>query len=228
MKKITIKQLTITLFLFLGLFLWFDPVNPSEKGMDEKSELNWVLKNVKQAELKLNTFAAKMVQVRKTQLLKSPLRSEGFIYFDHTGKMLFEVISPSPLKVLFKEDMVLIYYPDIAKMEERFVGRSILREYFGMGASIEELQKQYSIELISKPAREGYHLKLVPKKERMGRYFESIEVMVKPDYWLPERIHFREKDGDWISIQLEFTSINEPLPQNAFKMHLPEEFEGEP
>ena len=228
MKKITIKPLTITLFLFLSLFLRFDPVSPSEKGMDEETELNWVLKNVKQAELELNTFAAKMVQIRKTQLLKSPLRSEGFIYFDHNGKMLFEVTSPSPMKLLFKKDRVLIYYPDIAKMEERVVGRSILREYFGIGASIEELQKQYSITLISKPAKEGYHLKLVPKKERMGRYIESIEVMVKPNSWLPEWIHFREKDGDWISIQLEFTSINEPLPQNVFKMHLPEEFEGEP
>jgi outer membrane lipoprotein-sorting protein len=130
--------------------------------------------------------------------------------------------------VLFKEDMVLIYYPDISKMEERYMGRSILREYFGIGVSIEELRKQYSIQLISKPPREGYHLKLSPKKKSMGRYFDFIEVMVNPDYWLPERIHFREKDGDWISIRLEFTSINEPLPQNVFEMHLPEDYEGDP
>jgi outer membrane lipoprotein-sorting protein len=199
MRNICIRQLAITLFLFLSLFLNPYPVSPSET-VDKESELNWVLKNVKQAELKLNTFAAKMVQIRETQLLKSPLRSEGFIYFDHKGKMLFKVTNPSPLMVLFKEDMVLIYYPDISKMEERYVGQSILREYFGIGASIEELRKQYSIQLISKPPREGYHL----------------------------RIHFREKDGDWISIRLEFTSINEPLPQNVFKMRLPEEFEGDP
>lgn len=227
MRNNCTKQPAIYLFLFLSLFLNPSPGSPSET-VDKESELNWVLKNVKQAELKLNTFAAKMVQIRETQLLKSPLRSEGIIYFDRKGKMLFKVTSPSPLMVLFKEDMVHIYYPDISKVEERYMGRSILREYFGIGASIEELRKQYSIQLISKPPREGYHLKLVPKKKRMGRYFDSIEVMVNPDSWLPERIHFREKDGDWISIRLEFTSINEPLPQNVFKMRLPEEFGGDP
>lgn len=227
MRNIRIKQLAVTLFLLLSLFLTPYPVSPSET-LDKESELNRVLQNVKQAELKLNTFAAKMVQIRETQLLKRPLRSEGFIYFDHKGKMLLKVTRPSPLMVLFKEDRVVIYYPDISRMEERYLGRSILREYFGIGASIEELRKQYSIELVSRPAGEGYHLKLVPKKKSMGSYFDSIEVRVNPDSWLPERIHFRERDGDWISIRMEFISINEPLPQNVFKMGLPEEFEGDP
>ena len=62
----------------------------------------------------------------------------------------------------------------------------------------------------------------------MGRYLDSIEVKVNPGSWLPERIHFRETDGDSVYIRLEFTSINEPLPQNVFEMRLPEEFEGDP
>jgi outer membrane lipoprotein-sorting protein len=227
MRKISNRHLTIYLFLFLSLFLRSLAVSSSETDMDEEPELNWVLKNIKQAQVKLKTFSAKMVQIRKTQLLKSPLQSEGLIYFESNGKMLFKVTSPEPLLVLFKDGMVLINYPDISKVEQRYIGRNTLKEFFGIGQSIEELGKYYSIELGSKTPSDSYHLKLVPKRESMGKYFDSIEVKVNSNLWLPERIYYREKNGDWTSIQLEFTSINEPLPPNIFNMRFLENYEDE-
>ena len=227
MKRTSIIHLTIYLFLFLSLFLLSYRVSSSETDKDEGSELNWVLKNIKQTQLKLNTFSAKMVQIRKTQLLKRPLQSEGLIYFESEGKMLFKVTSPAPLLVLFKDGMVLIHYPDISKVEQSYIGRNILKEFFGIGQSIEELGKYYSIQLGSKTSSDSYQLKLVPKRERMRKYFDSIEVQVNPNLWLPERIYYREKNGDWTSIHLEFTSINEPLPQNVFSMRFLENYEEE-
>lgn len=225
MKRTSIIHLTIYLFLFLSLPLLSYRVSYSEIDRDEGSELNWVLKNINQTQLKLNTFSAKMVQIRKTQLLKRPLQSEGLIYFESEGKMLFKVTSPAPLLVLFKDGMVLIHYPDISKVEQSYIGRNILKEFFGIGQSIEELGKHYSIQLGSKTSSDSYLLKLVPKGERMRKYFDSIEVKVNPELWLPERIYYREKNGDWTSIHLEFISINEPLPQNVFSMRFLENYE---
>ena len=227
MRKITVEQFTVFVFLWLGLCQYLYPALASETEVGTESQLNWVLNNIKQTELKLDTFSARMVQIRKTQLLKSPLQSEGLIYFDSEGKMLFKVTSPSPLLVLFKDGLVLINYPDLSKVEKIYMGRNIFKEFFGIGQSIEGLERQYSIRLVSKTPSNSYHLRLVPKRETMRRYFDSIEVMVNPNHWLPERIHCRERDGDWTSIHLEFISINEPLPSNVFNMHFPENYEDD-
>ena len=227
MRKISVKQFTIYVFLWLGLCPYLYPALASETEVGTESELNWVLNNIKQIELKLDTFSARMVQIRKTQLLKSPLQSEGLIYFDSEGKMLFKVTNPSPLLVLFKDGFVLINYPDLSKVEKIYMGRNMFKEFFGIGQSIEGLKKQYLIRLVSKTPSNSYHLRLVPKRETMKRYFDSIEVMVSPNHWLPERIHFREKDGDWTSIQLEFTSVNKPLPPNVFNMQMQENYDGD-
>jgi outer membrane lipoprotein-sorting protein len=226
MRRISVKQLSICLFLLLSLFSYPYAVLASEE-VGTESELNWVLKNIKQTELRLKTFSAKMVQIRKTRLLKSPLQSEGLIYFDSEGKMLFKITTPSPLLVLFKDGMVVLNYPDLGKVEKRYIGRNILKEFLGIGQSIEALRKRFSIHLVSKTPSDSYRLRLVPKREIMGKYFDSIEVMVNRNRWLPERIDFQEKDGDWASTQLEFTSINEPLPSKVFDMHFPNNFEDD-
>ena len=211
----------VPIFLSLGLFLCPDLVFPSETGLELESKLSWVLKNIKEKEKTLKTFTAKFVQTKRTYLLKEPLHSEGLIYFDSKGKMLWKVTSPSPLVVLMKDRLLVIYYPDLSKSEERRLGRTdrVLKKYFGIGQSIEDLKKQYEIQLIPETHSQGYHLKLIPKKKAIARHIDSIEVMVSSKHWLPERIHFKEVKGDHTSLWLQFTSVNEPLPPDIFTIN---------
>jgi len=139
-----------------------------------------------------------------------------------------KVTSPSPLIVLLKNNLLFIYYPDLSKAEERYLGNEeILKKYFGIRQSIEELQKRYSIQLVSKTHSDSYHLKLIPKIKAIARYIDSIEVVVSSKHWLPEGIHFKEVKGDYTSIRLEFTSINEPLPPGIFTIDFPEDYEDD-
>ena len=226
MKKFLIKQYIVPISLCLSLFLYPYLVFPSETEPQPETELSWVMKNIKEKEKNLKTFTARFVQTKKTYLLREPLHSEGIIYFDSSGKMLLKVISPSPLITLFKDSRLFIYYPDISKTEERYLGRTdtIFTKYFGMGQSFEELKKQYAIQLVSKTHSDSYHLKLIPKTKPIKKYIDSIEVVVSSKHWLPNHIHFKETKGDYTSLTLHFISINEPLPQGIFQVDFPENY----
>jgi len=228
MGNLLMKKYMVPLSLCLILFLYPCAVSPSETESQSETELSWVIKNIKEKEKNLRTFTAKFSQTKKTKLLREPLYSEGIIYFDSSGKMLLKVISPSPLITLLKDSMLLTYYPDVAKTEERYLGSTdtILKKYFGIGQSIEELRKQYAIQLVSKTHSKSYHLKLIPKMKPIKKHIDSIEVEVSPEHWLPNHIHFKESKGDYTSLTLHFISINEPLPQGIFQVDFPKDDEG--
>ena len=228
MRKFFIKKYIVPIYLCLSLFLCPYAVCPSETESQSETELSWVMKNIKEKEKNLKTLTAKFSQTKKTKLLREPLHSEGIIYFDSSGKMLLKVISPSPLIILLKDSMLLTYYPDLSKTEERYLTRTdtILKKYFGIGQSIEELKKQYAIQLVSKTHSESYHLKFIPKMKPIKKYIDSIEVEVSPKHWLPNHIHFKETKGDYTSLKLYFISINEPLPQGIFQGDFPKDDEG--
>ncbi len=228
MKKFVFKKHILLILSGLSLFLLPYSVFPSETDPQSESELNWVIKNIKEKEKSLKTFTAKFVQNKKTELLQEPLYSEGLIYFDCTGKMLLKVTSPSPLVFLLKNNLLLIYDPDSAKAKKRRLGKSdnILKKYFGIGQSVEELKKRYEVQLTSKTDSGRYQLKLTPKMRAIARHIDTIQVVVNPKHWLPERIHFKEVNGDQTSLRLQFTSINEPLPRSIFSINVPEDNEG--
>jgi outer membrane lipoprotein-sorting protein len=228
MRNLLIKKYIVPISFCLILFLYPYPVSPSETESQSETELSWVMKNIKEKEKNLKTFTAKFSQTKKTKLLREPLHSEGIIYFDSSGKMLLKVISPSPLITLVKDSMLLTYYPDVSKTEERYLGRTdtILKKYFGIGQSIVEVRKQYAIQLVSKTYSGSYHLILIPKTKPIKKYIDSIEVAVSPKHWLPNHIHFKETKGDYTSLKLNFISINEPLPQGIFHLDFPKDDEG--
>lgn len=217
-----LKKYTFIIFVGLSLYSYTYPVFSSEKDPLSTSKLDWIIKNIQGKEKSLKTFTARMVQTKKTRLLREPLHSEGFIYFDDTGKMLLKITAPSPLIVFLKNNVLVLYYPDLSKVKETYIGKNVLREYFGIGQSVEELRKRYVIRLVSETPSDGYHLELIPKHKTIAKHIESIQVTVNPENWLPQQICFKEKAGDWTAIRLEFISVNKPLPAGIFSIRFPE------
>lgn len=179
-------------------------------------ETRQLLEKIKDKEKTIQTFTAKIRQTKKTQMLQAPLQSEGLIYYDHVGRLLFKMTEPSPIIILFKEGRIFIQYPDIGKIEETYIGNDFLKNYMGFQASIEHLYEQYSIAIYSNPEFNRYRLTMAPKETRMAKRIDMIEVIIRAIDLLPEQIQILEKDGDITSITLEFTSINQSLPLNIF------------
>jgi outer membrane lipoprotein-sorting protein len=217
----------VLILLSSYLFLCPSKVVPSETETQTKTELGWVIEKIKEKERTLKTFAGKFVQTVTTSLLNEPLHSEGLVYFDSAGKMLWKVTSPSPSMVLLKNRLILICDPDLSKCKKKRLPKTnnMLRKYFGIGQSTEELKKNYEIQLVSRTGSHSYHLKLIPKRKALAKHIDTIEVVVDAKQWLPEQIHIKEAKGDQTSIWLQFTSINEPLPPDIFTIDFAEDFE---
>lgn len=213
----------ILIIICLSLFPLY--VFSSEADHQSTSELVRVIKNIKEKEKTLKTFIATFSQIKKSQLLRETLKSEGLIYVDFSGKILIKVIHPSLITLLLKDNMQVIYYPDLATAEKKILGRTdnILSKYLGIGQPIEMIQKQFDISLGDKVSSGNYHLKMIPKNTATARHIDMIEVVVNKKSGLPEQIYFKEKQGDYTAIQLEYKAINEPLPPSIFSIELPED-----
>ena len=224
MKCSILKQYFI--FVFIALYLFLLPMQSfaSEKKPEPDLKLDQVIKRIKEKEKSLKTVIAKYRQTKKTYLLHEPLHSEGLIYFDSTGKLLMKVTSPSPLLILFKHNTFIVYYPEISKAEERYVGNveNIIGKYLGIGQSAEALKEQYEIQPATKTKSGGYYLKMIPQNKAVAKHIDSIEVFVNPETWLPEQIVFTEVKGDQTTLWLQFISVNQPLPAGIFSIALPD------
>lgn len=223
MKNAAFYKYLIFTLLCLSLLGHPYPVFSSEKDFKSKSELDRVINNIKEKEKSLKTFIATFMQTKKSQLLREPLQSEGLIYFDISGKILIKVTRPSQVTLLLKDNQRVVYYPDLSKVEKRTFGKknNIVRKYLGIGEPVEELKKKFEIELVPDKSSSDYHLKMIPKNKTTAKHIDMIEVFVSPIHWLPGRIHFKEKKGDYTTIELTFTSINEELPQDIFSIESP-------
>ncbi len=219
-----IQRYSTCLLILVGLLIIPYRGIPSIAATTGESDR--IVQQMKEREKTLNTLTATFIQVKSTRLLKEPLRSEGIIYFQTPGTMLCKVLNPTPVTVLFKNRLFLVYYPDTGKSKKRYLGNNILKEFFGMGKPIEEFEKHYAITLDSIADNGTYHLKLVPKQRRLAHRIEVIEMDIPPDQWLPHRIDLREKNGDITAISLEYTSINEPLAADIFRVDTPDNHEG--
>ena len=215
------------LFFFIGLGLSCCPYSAfsHEGNLQPESDLNRVIRKIKEKEKTLKTFTATFKQTKMSELLREPLRSEGLIYFDMSVGILMNVIVPSPLILLLKENRLIVYYPDLSRVEAKTFGKTddMFRQYFGIGESAKTLKTRFEIELVEHSPSMGYHLKMTPKNNITAKHILMIEVLVNPDHWLPEQIHFKEKNGDFTTIQMRFTSVNEPLPSNTFEIDMPED-----
>ena len=220
-------QYRYIMLLFFGLSLSCYPysVFSYQGNLQPESDLSRIINHIKEKEKTLKTFTATFKQTKTSELLREPLHSEGLIYFDMSGGMLMKVIAPSPLVLLLKENQLILHYPDLARVERKTFGKSddMFRKYFGIGESVKTLKTKFEIELVKNSSSTRYHLKMIPKKRLGTKHMARIDVLVNPTHWLPEQIHFKEKNGDYTTIQMQFTSINEPLPSNIFDLGLPED-----
>ena len=219
-----IQRYSACLLILIGLLII--PYRGISSIAATTGESDRIVQHIKEREKTLNTLTATFIQVKSTRLLKEPLRSEGIIYFQAPGTMLCKVLNPTPITLLFKNRLFLMYYPDTGKSKKRYLGNNILKEFFGMGKPIEEFEKHYAITLDSIADNGTYHLKLVPKQRMMAHRIKMIELDIAPDQWLPHHIELREKSGDVTSIHLQYTSINEPLAADIFRVVTPDTHEG--
>jgi outer membrane lipoprotein-sorting protein len=225
MKGPSRKGMLILILWAFGMTMTLGPVRSDETGSDRSLMLARVITKIQEREASLMTFTASFEQVKRTHLLKEPLRSKGDAFFDRRGKMLIRVKEPFPFLLLLTKNRLITYAPDEGEMEERYLGPAtdVFKTIFGMGASNETFRKEYDIDLVSGSETGGYRLRLIPKPKSLARRIKRIEALVRSDTWLPAEIFLEEDQGDCTSVSVQFISINKPLPEGIFDIKVPEE-----
>jgi outer membrane lipoprotein-sorting protein len=218
-NQMVIGMAVLVLSLYPSLAL------PSEAGAGMETRLSSIVRSVKDREKSLKTFVAHFSQTKKSSLLRDPLFSSGAMYFEAGGAMFIKVTTPSPMNVLLKDRMLTISYPDLSETRQRYLGVN-LTDYFGIGESFEEMQKRFSMRIVSETPPEKVVLELIPKSGAMAKRIASIQVRVSLKTSLPEIISIFETGGDETDIRLEFISFNEPLPPEIFSVPVKEDRQG--
>ena len=184
------------------------------------SETLRIIERIRARESSLRTFSARFEQIQKSRLFEQVVHSEGIIYYDSQGKMLFRVTSPAPLSILFDGGSIVIHDPEQGRTQRRHVGNrgSLLKDYFGLGQPVDDLLRRFDIKAADNAPLPGVTLRMTPRADRLTRHVQLISADVDDKTWLPRQVYIQRSETEWSRIHLEFTSIDQPLPPEAFEV----------
>lgn len=218
MKQLCVRSLILCVSLVM---MSACPAFPSEPETVRNTDQ--ILSAVRENGKKLKSFTAKFAKLKQTAMPAQLLLSEGTVSFEGSDKLMIDILGALPMKLLLKDSWLTMYYPDLAKTEKMYVGKTLLRKYFGIGEPPEKLKQKYNIRLVSPlSSQSAYHLRFIPRTKYILKYITFLSIIVNARNWLPSQIEFRTANGDYTTLGLQFLSINEPVPPAVFRIELPE------
>jgi outer membrane lipoprotein-sorting protein len=214
----------LSIILMLILLYPAMPVLSSETQKPAIWTVDDVLLHLKDRQRTLATFIAGFKQIQQNSLFDQPQVSEGTLFFDHNGKLLMKMTTPEAYLVFITDQEMIIGVPGSSSYRQKnLTGRNtFFKRVMGIGQSIDQFKNQYHIQMATTPCKETCELRLTPLKKSRRTPFASIRATIDTLQWLPETIHLEETGGDVTTFHLQFTSINQPLPDRIFDIPLPD------
>lgn len=226
MKHFTHSALILTRPYWLGLLL-LTALLPGIAGTQPgPKEEDRILAQIKSRAETVGTFVATFRQKRLTRLLREPLLSEGLIYFEQDGNMLMQINKPSSLKLLFEGQYLTIINSKQALVYKKRLSATdrMMTTWIGFGLPLAAMKQQFNVRLAAPIENNRYRLTLTPQQEDLAQHIAAIEIEVDIDNLLPTQVVISETGGDRTTVDLNFLSINEPLPTGIFTIAIPESF----
>jgi len=192
--------------------------NPATWTVDD------VLMHLKERQQTMRTFIAGFKQIQQNSLFAQPQVSEGTLYFDNSGKLLMKMTIPEVYLVFISDRKMILGAPGSPSYrQKKLPGHStFFKQVMGIGQSIDQLKKQYDIQMAARSCKEACDLRLTPLKKSRRTPFASIRATINTLQWLPEIVQLEETGDDVTTFHLQFTSINQPLPDRIFDIPLPD------
>jgi outer membrane lipoprotein-sorting protein len=172
-----------------------------------------------QADFDLETYES-VVQEKTVQ--------KGRIYFRrdrHEVEAAFNLTSPTPKQVVFKDGKISIYEQNIDQVTQRDVSKNKADvEAFlslGFGARGDDLQRDYEVALAGwEPinAVKTAKLELVPKNEKLRKTYDKIILWIDPVQDVLLQQQFLEPTKNYRLTRYTNMKVNGRLPDDAFKL----------
>ncbi len=220
----SLRLLFIVLLLASAATAWPCVPSPAQAADDLNSVLAKMNANAAnfrsaQADFEIETYE-KVVDEKTLQ--------KGRIYFrrgSNSVEAAFDLTSPAPKQVIYKDQKVSIYDKNIEQVTEYDVGKNKQQaEAFlslGFGARGDDLKKSYDVTLAGWETIEGVRtakLALVPKDEKTRNTYNKIVLWLEPDRDILLQQQFFEPSGNYRVTHYRNMKLNSKISDDVFRL----------
>lgn len=203
----------------------------SKKGGEPQPmspDLAKVLARFDEVQGSIRSLSAEFTETRKSPLLKEPIVAKGRFFLTKPKSVMWEYTAPEAMRFVIANDEYVGYFPGRKRAERRDIHRfsDQLFRFFGLGQGSGELQKFYEITL----GDPGTSMKgtcllvLSPKKKRVKKAVESVQLWVDAERMLPRKIAYRARDGSTREIAFNETRVNPDLSASLYEVSIPADY----
>jgi outer membrane lipoprotein carrier protein len=174
--------------------------------------------SLKEVTRNLQSVKADFFQKRVLPILAKPLLSEGRFFYDASGSLRWEYLSPIRSVMLQKGDTLKLYQfsegewkPDLTPAVEsrRMVLAEISRWFQGRFDESKAFRHRYAP---GPPAR----IILIPR-EGVDKFIQRIEIVLSAKSGVIDRVEIEEPGGSRTSIEFKKVEINSKIPTELFE-----------
>ena len=194
----------------------------------ESSELERVLAQMDAAAKSFKTTEASVVWDQYQKVINETETQKGRIYFRRQGgevQMAADFVEPDKKYVIYSGGKLQVYQPKIDQVNEYSPGKNRVDvESFlvlGFGGGGRDLFKSYDLRYLGSETANGVKaekLELIPKSARWRNNIARILLWIDPAKGISVQQQFFEPDGNYRVAKYSDIQINQPLPENAFKL----------
>lgn len=183
------------------------------------------LADVQQALSRARTVLSRFTQERHLALFDEPLRSEGFLCSESSGRLRWEITDPYR-SILVSDGR------GVAQFE--WINEAWQKLDLGLADALEAVVRQIGLVIQGRYGDEdtGYAvttghdgegpvLTLVPRAPALRRMLDSIEVQLAPDLRGTRQVLLRETSGDYTRIRFSDQQINGAFLEDTFNRTQP-------
>ncbi len=187
-------------------------------------ELQKVLARFDQVQNSIRSLSSDFTKTTESPLVRDPLVARGRVYLSKPNSVLWEFTTPEPMRFLISNDEYTGYFPERKQAERRDIHRwsETIFRFLGLGQASSELQKFYDISLgdPGQNMKGTYLLQLEPKKRRVRRKVDTVQLWVDSGTQLPVQLAYHS--GDTLeTISFRDMRVNPDLSAQLFTMPIP-------
>jgi len=192
-------------------------------------ELDKLLVDFDRVQDSIRTLSAEFTEPTQSTLLKDEIVAHGKLFLTKPDSVRWEYSTPEEMRFVIADDQYTGYFPLRKQAEKRDVRRwgEQLFRFLGLGQASDELSKFYTISMgePGQQADDSVLLVLDPKKKRVRKRMESVQLWIDSDTLLPIRVRYSSNNGDTRTVEFASMTVNPVLESSLYVVDIPDDVE---
>lgn len=200
--------------LLLSLILWCCALTVSAQTV------NQVRQRVNTVAAQMKTMECDFVQTKTVRMLNSKLISRGKMYYQQTGKLRWQYLSPYQYTFVLNGNQVKLKSQgrnDVINVEQNKMFKEITRIMMNsvLGKCVDS-SRDFKVALSG--SGNNWKALMTPQSKTMKQMFQSISVVFNYQRGTVSAVQLVEKNGDKTVIVLKNVKSNQPLHADLFSI----------